>query len=41
MYFLTVCVLGVEPVLIGPSDPCGACPLGVNVAHSVSPAPSW
>lgn len=33
--------LGIEPVLIGPSDPRGACPLGVNVAHSFSPAPSW
>lgn len=33
-------VLGVEPVLIGPPDPCGPCPLGVNATRSVSPSPS-
>lgn len=33
-------ILGVEPILIGPSDPCGPCPLGVGAAHDVSPAPS-
>lgn len=38
---VTVCVLGVEPVLVGPSHPCRPCPLGVNAAYGVSPAPSW
>lgn len=36
-----VCVSGVEPLLLSPPDTSGACPLGVNVAHRVSPAPSW
>lgn len=36
-----VCFSGVEPLLLGPPDPGGARPPGVNVAHRVSPAPSW
>lgn len=38
---MCVCVSGVEPLLLGPPDPCGARPPGVDAAHRVSPAPSW
>lgn len=34
-------VLGAESVFVSPSDPRGASPLSVGVAHTLSPTPSW
>lgn len=36
-----LCVLGVEPVLLGPFDLCGPCPLGVGASFGVSSSSSW